>query len=70
MGFNAPDITENYGEISTATATARKTEENIRAMPRKVKITVQIGLKIDFGGSTSPKTRFLGDFYGFRGPQA
>ena len=32
-------------------------------MSRKMKITVKNGLKIEFEGSTSPKTRFLGYFY-------
>jgi ABC-type enterochelin transport system substrate-binding protein len=61
---------ENYGEISAATATAEKIEENIRAMPQKMKITAKNGLKIEKMGSTSPKPRFLGHFYGFRGLQA
>jgi len=31
-------------------------------MPRKLKITAKNGLKIEFEGSTSPKTRFSGLF--------
>ena len=32
-------------------------------MPRKPKITAKIGLKSEFEGSTSPKTRFSGLFF-------
>ena len=70
LTFNAPENIENYGEIATATATARKIRENYRATPRKMKITAKTGPKTGKGGSTSPKTRFLGYFYGFRGLQA
>jgi hypothetical protein len=56
-----PDNIENYGELATATATARKLEENIRATPPKMKITAQTchaggvdGLTIEKMGSTSP----------------
>ena len=37
-------------------------------MPRKMNITAKNGLKIEKMGSTSPKTRFLGHFYGLCGP--
>ena len=47
-----------------------KLREKVRAMPRKMKITAENGLKIEKMGSTSPKMRFLGHFYGFRGLQA
>ena len=65
-----PDNDEIYGEIATATATTRKLEENIRAMPRKMKITADNGLKIEKTGSTSPKTRFSGHIFSFSGLQA
>jgi hypothetical protein len=70
MTFNVPKNIENYGEISTATATARKIRRKYPRYSAKMKITAQNGLKIEKWGSTSPKTRFLGHFYGFRGLQA
>jgi hypothetical protein len=65
LTFNVRKILKNYGEISTATATERKSRRNIRAIAQKMKITPKIGLKIEKTGSTSPKTRFLGCFCDF-----
>ena len=65
-----PDNYQKYGELATTTPTARKIEENIRAIPPYMKIISKIGLKIGVRGSTSPKPRYLGHFYGFRGLQA
>jgi len=44
-----------------------KIRKKVRAMPRKMKITAKNGLKIEKMGSTSPKMRFLGHFYGYFG---
>jgi len=68
--FNVRTIIKNYGEIAATTATEKKYGKKIRAMPRKMKITAKNGLKIEKTGSTSPKTRFLGHFYGFRALRA
>jgi len=65
-----PEISKNYGEIATATATEENVREKVRAMPRKMNITAKNGLKIEKMGSASPKTRFSGLFFDFSGLQA
>ena len=47
-----------------------KLREKVRAMPRKMKITAENGLKIEKMCSTSPKTRYSGLFFDFSGLQA
>jgi len=44
-----------------------KIREKVRAMPRKMKITAENGLKIEKMGSTSPKTRFSGHYFDYSG---